>query len=117
MFNLDYNFDQIQAPADHLVDCCELNRLLSAAIVSNNFRTMLFANPEIALAKGYQGEKFNLTRDEYSWLISVRATDLASFAAQLLDFQNALTPKREVAFALKIPAMSYLDTQEIYENG
>jgi hypothetical protein len=69
---------------------------------------MLFNDPEIALTKGYQGEKFNLTSDEYSWLVSVQATDLANFASQLLEYQTTRTPDNEMAIAVKIPAMSYI---------
>jgi hypothetical protein len=83
-----------------------LNRLLSAAIVSTGFRNLLITNPETALIKGYQGEKFNLTNDEYRWLISIQAVDLASFATQLLDYQNTSKADADLTYAVKIPAMS-----------
>ena len=59
----------------------ELNRLLSAAVVSKSFRNMLLVNPEIAVANGYQGESFNLSDEDRSWLYSMRSTSLVDFAA------------------------------------
>jgi hypothetical protein len=106
MFNLDIIYTQPATYIDPNQNFRELNRLLSAAIVSTGFRNLLITNPESAVANGYQGEKFNLTRDEYSWLISVQATDLASFASQLLDFQNTRVSDRDMAIPVKIPAMS-----------
>lgn len=108
MYNTEYIYNETTTMTDRSVTYCELNRLLSAAIVSTGFRNMLFTNPENALTKGYQGEKFNLTSDEFSWLISVQASDLASFASQLVEYQNARMPVEEMAIAVKMPEMSYI---------
>lgn len=116
MYNTDFVYNQTITVTDRSISYCELNRLLSAAIVSTGFRNMLFTNPEIALAKGYQGEKFNLTSDEYSWLISVQATDLASFAAQLVQYQNARTTTEEIAIPVRMPEMSYIGSSDFFEN-
>jgi len=105
MLDLDMNYCQT-IETESTTNYGELNRLLSAAIVSTGFRNMLITNPETAIVKGYQGEKFNLSPDEYRWLVSVQATDLASFASQMLDYQNQRTPAKNLAFAVKIPAMS-----------
>lgn len=106
MFNQEFTYTQPAVYIDRTNNFRELNRLLSAAIVSSNFRNLLITHPESALAKGYQGEQFNLTRDEYNWLVSVQATDLASFASQLLEFQNAHTIDRDLALPIKVPVMS-----------
>jgi hypothetical protein len=103
---IDMTYNQIVTNTDHTTNYGELNRLLSAAIVSAGFRNMLITNPETAIDKGYQGEKFNLSPDEYRWLVSVQATDLASFASQMLDYQNKRTPASDLAIAVKIPVMS-----------
>jgi hypothetical protein len=106
MFDIEMTYNQTVTNTDHTTNYGELNRLLSAAIVSTGFRNMLITNPETAIDKGYQGEKFNLSPDEYRWLVSVQATDLASFASHMLDYQNKRTPAGDLSIAVKIPAMS-----------
>lgn len=66
----------------------ELNRLLSAAVVSKSFRNMLLANPEIAVASGYQGETFNLSPEDQSWLYSIRPANLVDLAANMVAYQQ-----------------------------
>ena len=115
MLDIDLTYHPTTNP-ECTTNYCELNRLLSAAIVSTGFRDMLITNPETAIGKGYQGEKFNLSPDEYRWLVSVQATDLASFASQMLDYQNKRTPADDLAIAVKIPAMSRVWNGKILEN-
>jgi hypothetical protein len=66
----------------------ELNRLLSAAVVSKSFRNMLLTNPEIAVASGYQGETFNLSREDQNWLYSIRPANLVDLAANMVTYQQ-----------------------------
>jgi hypothetical protein len=66
----------------------ELNRLLSAAVVSKTFFNMLRTNPEIALASGYQGETFNLSDADRNWLFSIRPASLVDFAANMVTYQQ-----------------------------
>jgi hypothetical protein len=108
MFDTDIDYNQTVSTTDYTNNYVELNRLLSAAIVSMGFRNMLISNPETAIASGFQGEKFKLTNEEYQWLLSVQATDLASFASQLLEYQNTRTPAIDLAYEVKIPTMSRL---------
>ena len=61
----------------------EISRVLTAAVVNENFRKMLLANPEQALAKGYRGELFHFSKEERSRLGAIRATSLTEFAAQI----------------------------------
>jgi hypothetical protein len=111
MFDTDLTYNQTTTTIDRSINYCELNRLLSAAIVSTSFRKMLINNPETALTKGYQGEKFNLSSDEYRWLTSIQATDLTSFASQLLNYQNTHNSVSELAIAVKFPTMSRIGSQ------
>ncbi len=61
----------------------EISRMLTAAVVNENFRKMLLANPEQALAKGYRGESFHFSKEERSRLGAIRASSLTEFAAQI----------------------------------
>ena len=66
----------------------EMNRLLCAAVVSKSFRSMLMTNPEIAVASGYQGESFNLSDEDRSWLSSIRPANLVDLAANMVTHQQ-----------------------------
>ena len=112
MYNIDLDYTPTVTRTDQAVDYTELNRLLSAAIVSTGFCNLLITNPAIALAQGYQGEKFNLSSDEYHWLVSVQATDLAHFAAQLVEYQNTRTHGDEIGIPVKLPEMSYIGSSD-----
>jgi hypothetical protein len=74
--------------ADSLPSNDELNRLLSAAVVSKSFRNMLLTNPEIAVASGYQGETFNLSPEDQNWLYSIRSASLVDLAANMVAYQQ-----------------------------
>jgi hypothetical protein len=74
----------------------ELNRLLSAAVVSKSFRNMLLANPEIAVASGYQGETFNLSPEDQSWLYSIRPANLIDLAANMVTYQQNIRQESKV---------------------
>ena len=63
----------------------EYSRILSAAVVNSNFRSMLLNNPAEAISSGYSGEKFNLNPVEQKRISSIHATSLADFANQLAD--------------------------------
>ncbi len=116
MFNTDLSLEPFVAPPSATNNFSELNRLLSAAIVSTNFRNLLINSPESALARGYQGEKFHLSNEDFHWLVSIQATNLPDFASQLLEYQNTRKSANEIAFAVKIPAMSrvgYKDAKDM----
>jgi hypothetical protein len=66
----------------------EVSRLLTAAVISSQFRQMLLANPAKAISSGYGGESFHLPREQQKRLSSIRANSLSDFAAQL----NAIDP-------------------------
>ena len=87
---------QVSIPLDYPSRNDELNRLLSAAVVSKSFRNMLLSNPEIAVSSGYQGEKFNLNAEDRNWLFSMRPTSLVDLAANMVTYQQNLNPESRV---------------------
>ena len=54
-------------------DFSEINRLLAAAVVSRKFCALLLSEPARAIAQGFAGERFLLSTDEYSLLLSSTA--------------------------------------------
>jgi hypothetical protein len=85
----------------------ELNRLLSAAVVSKSFRNTLLTSPEIALATGYQGETFNLSDADRSWLFSIKPTNLVDLAADMVTYQQKLSQEIPVNVAMR-PTPQYV---------
>jgi hypothetical protein len=79
----------------------ELNRLLCAAVVSKSFCKMLLTSPEIALASGYQGETFNLSDAERSWLYSLKPNSLVDLAADLVTHQQNPSQENPVKVPLQ----------------
>jgi hypothetical protein len=63
----------------------EMSRLLTAAVVNVNFRTLLLNDPGRALATGFNGESFWFDRDEHERILSIKAHTLADFANQLTE--------------------------------
>lgn len=61
----------------------EYSRILTAAVINNQFRKLLLANPGKAIDRGYGGEHFTLAREEKKRVAAIRATSLADFASQL----------------------------------
>lgn len=95
MLMIDAPITQVTPQVDYPTRNDELNRLLSAAVVSKNFRSMLLTNPEIAVASGYQGEKFDLSADDQNWLFSIHPESLVDLAASMVTYQqNSRTETR-----------------------
>ncbi len=88
MLMIDAPVTQVNHHVDYPSRNDELNRLLCAAVVSKSFRNMLIANPEIAVASGYQGEKFNLCSEDQNWLYSIHPTNLVDLAANMVSYQQ-----------------------------
>jgi hypothetical protein len=63
----------------------DLNRMLSAAVVSRRFCNLLLTDAEAALHSGYNGESFELSERERTAILAIRAGTLRDFAAQLID--------------------------------
>ncbi len=66
----------------------EVSRLLTAAVVNQDFRKMLLANPRRAISSGYNGENFSLGTDDENLILSIQAATLADFALQLATLQH-----------------------------
>ena len=96
MLLTDTPVTQVGLQLDHPSHNDELNRLLCAAVVSKSFCNMLLVNPEIALASGYQGEKFDLTDEDRSWLFSMRPSSLADLAANMVTHQQKASRQNQV---------------------
>lgn len=61
----------------------EINKLLSAAVVSAKFRQLLLTDPRAALQAGYNGQSFNLDEETRALVLSITADTLPEFAAHL----------------------------------
>jgi len=96
MLLIDNSVTQVSGQLDYPSRNDELNRLLSAAVVSKSFRNMLLTNPEIAVASGYQGEKFNLNEEDQSWLYSIRPSNLVDLAANMVTYQQNIKQESRV---------------------
>jgi len=60
-----------------------LSRVLSAAVVSQNFKQRLLSDPVRAVSCGFINEKFDLTKEEMAKLSAIKAESLAEFALHL----------------------------------
>lgn len=60
-----------------------LSRMFAAAIVNQQFCSLLLSNPNEALRKGYLGETFSLTREEFDLIVSIHAKSLSDLARQI----------------------------------
>ena len=107
MLNIESPYVEACAQLDYSAQNDELNRLLSAAVVSKSFRTMLLTSPEIALASGYQGEAFNLSDADRSWLFSIKPSSLVDLAANMVTHQQNLSQECPVNVPLQ-PARQYV---------
>jgi hypothetical protein len=87
MLMIDTPITNVIRKVDNQSSYDELNRLLSAAVVSKSFRNMLLTSPEIAVASGYQGESFNLSPEDRNWLFSIRPASLVELAASMVAYQ------------------------------
>jgi hypothetical protein len=61
----------------------EYSRILTAAVISTQFRRMLLDDPSKAISAGFGGEKFHLDNEDQMGIASIRATTLADFASEL----------------------------------
>ncbi len=88
MLLTDAPVNQISGQLDYPSSNDEMNRLLCAAVVSKKFRNVLINNAELAVASGYQGESFNLSAEDQSWLFSIRPANLVDLAANIVTRQQ-----------------------------
>ena len=60
----------------------EIGFLINAALVDQEFCDLLLHDPYTALEKGFYGRRFRLSPRERQFVLNVKATSLANFAAQ-----------------------------------
>ncbi len=61
----------------------EYSRILSAAVINEQFRDLLLNDPDQAVTRGFNGESFNLSSKEKNELSLLKGLSLADFASQL----------------------------------
>jgi len=61
----------------------EWSRIISAAVVNQQFRKQLLLSPCAAVSKGYCGELFNLTDAQKDKIASLAGSSMEEFALQL----------------------------------
>jgi hypothetical protein len=88
MLMTDSPVTQISTQLEYPSSNDELNRMLCAAVVSKSFRSLLVADPEVAVTSGYQGETFDLSAEDRGWISSIRPSNLVDFAANLVTYQQ-----------------------------
>ena len=106
MLIIDSPIVQASGKLDHSPLNDEMNRLLCAAVVSKSFSQTLLANPEIAVASGYQGESFDLSDEDRSWLFSLRPNSLVDLAANMATYQQKVAREYPVKLPVE-PVASY----------
>ncbi len=62
----------------------EINRLLSAAVISERFRHLLLTDAAAALQLGFNGESFSLSGEDKARILAIQASSLQNFTEQLL---------------------------------
>jgi len=60
-----------------------LSKLFEAAVVNRQFCQLLLRHPETALQQGYLGNAFDLSTEERTLIISIRASSLSDLAQQV----------------------------------
>jgi hypothetical protein len=81
-------WDVVPQASQEWVNGKGLSRLLSAAVINQEFCDLLLTEPAAAVTAGYNGEAFQLETDEQELVRSICATSLADFAQQLSQNGN-----------------------------
>jgi hypothetical protein len=85
------NYNQIfihQQPVYQKTVNREYSRIISAAVVSQQFRKKLLSDPVKAISSGYCNEKFKITANEMRQIKMIRAKTLEEFADKLSRIEN-----------------------------
>ncbi len=78
----------------------EMSRLINAALVDATFCKTLLFDPESAIQKGYNGEKFRLSRIETQFVMTVKAQTLSDFAVRWTKCSQELVTTAEYMDAM-----------------
>jgi hypothetical protein len=79
----------------------EVSRLLAAAVINQEFCSLLLDDPDLALKNGFQGESFLFEDGERDLILSIRAASLPDLAGQL-----ARTLDEQIAVKMDNPVLS-----------
>jgi len=60
----------------------EMGLLINAALVDQEFCSLLLNDPSAALERGFYGRRFRLSPRERQFVLTVKATSLTNFAAE-----------------------------------
>ena len=90
---------QSVAIRDGCLDFSEINRVLAAAVVSQQFCTMLLKDPARAITQGFAGEQFSLSAEEFNLILSIQSSSLQEFAHQLCNYSSENQPRSQPAFS------------------
>lgn len=85
----------------------EMSRLISAAVVDHDFCQLLLTSPLTALAKGCNGEWFDLSYEEFLFVLSVEANSLTDFAARWVEQEKNCSPPEENPIPLLLGEFSF----------
>lgn len=69
-------------------DSGEFSRLISAAVVSEEFCALLLRNPVRAIEKGYGSETFDFSPAERARIRAVRASSLPEFILHVMELDG-----------------------------
>ena len=61
----------------------DLDRLVCAGVVDEQFRARLVRDPRQAIDEGFYGEVFHLTEEERTLLANIRASDFDEFVREI----------------------------------
>ena len=65
------------------MDQTDLDRLVCAGIVDQQFRALLVRDPLRAVEEGFYGEVFHLTEEERTLLANIHASDFDEFVREV----------------------------------
>jgi hypothetical protein len=66
-----------------------MSHLINAALVDQEFCSLLLTNPSDALARGCYGETFDLPHKERHFVLTTRAASLTDFAERWVSIANS----------------------------
>jgi len=66
----------------------EFIRVISAALVSDQFRSLLLTQPHQAIETGFNGEKFDLAPEILRAMVSIQAPTLELFVKEVISQVN-----------------------------
>ena len=115
--NIDLNFsDQMRASRSD-----SISHLLSVAVVSKKFRSLLLTDPERAIDEGHRGEQFHLTPADRKRILITHARSLEELAAKLIQTTDEQAEEEKIPLqtdgAMPLYRQLYAHLQQSIEQG